>query len=551
MSVIRYIKEIFEEKNSEPVILPFLAKIFLFNAPGYKKSFFLVGSSGLVYSYILSLLYFSYSLIDFLFTTFFFLLSTFFYVFYLYLLFDNFYKKRAFLNGFLNQSMFFLTLLLFRYEFSFIFLGLIYSLNYYTICLVTGKQGLKALFSPWIYLFVALALFKLFLSYPLLESSFYFKISAILLFGFSSFFLIYLVERIFRLSYPYSPISFFSAYINREKVVLPEGVEILATFRKLIFRNKQSNKMSTTIGIPWLHPGPLANIGGGSLSRKTIEWLNSEEFGHGFFWHAPCSHEEDPTDPDVFRKLTKEGSKNYYSKISKLYKVEKNPFKVYGHRFGDKYLVFIEGDADDYDISIFRELEKKLDRKIIFVDSHQNSPLIRSTPLSSYEEKTDILRECVIDLVSKLENTDQYKFKSSSYVSDNYEYMVLALEVDDEKYLHITFDTDGLHREFRNKLWKIEKNLSFDHVSLITTDTHESFYSIFSQENIDISNLVRVSRKIMDRLEKSKIGLYERKEKTKVLGKHYYLIETSAKWMIYMFPFSIILQHLLLFSLFL
>lgn len=524
-------------------------KGILFQAPNYKYSILAVLGFSVLFALASTLFGFlgfnEGFLVNWFFSSLFFLIPVLVYGFLTSFVFEFFFKKRAFLLSFFNLVFLFVGLVFVEYfESFFLFsVGFAYSVNILALVGIDGRKGILPFVFPLMYFGFSFLMIH-FLSVFILSV---FHIAVFLGVGVGSLLLVYLVESIFQSIVPASAVELFSSFFNKEEMSLDFGAEI-KTLSQGLFFDKDGEKF--VISIPWLHPGPLRGIGGGSLGGSLIESLN-EDFGEGvggYFWHVPSSHEIDPCDPEIGSRVLEEcfsEEPDYCEKGTKVLENDDSSFKVFGQKFGGVYLVFLNVEGvDDFDNSIFREIRESTGKKIIFVDMHQLEPSRQGDVLSNGEEKAEKLREEIIKLLEDLDGEKQHGVKIGTEISSDRKTMALVEEVEDEKYLFLTMNRNGIPKNLRKKLEKLETS-EFNKVLFLTTDTHETikFLEKNNGANPILHNLIE---KAVKDLSKVKIGIVENElENVKVLSKKSYNFTTAVNYSVYIFPVLLVSLYLI------
>lgn len=459
---------------------------------------------------------------------------------------ENFYKRRAFLLAILNKTLIFFGIILSSLfqPFLLFLLGFSYTINVLSIAGISSRKNLIPLLFPLLY-FVPI------ISALHLGEFFTFTVPMIALFisvGAANLSLIHLADYLFQLNLQTSALDLFSSFMNNKEKKLDFGTEINAPVQTLKLKNESGDY---TISIPWLHPGPSKRMGGGSLSRSLTENLNKKEGEKGYFWHFPSSHEEDPCDPNIAYEILKENTSEiseYRSKATKLLKKSGESFEIFGQKFEDIYLIFLNlEEIDDFESEIFRNIRDYTDKKVIFVDMHHHEPSETGKILLREEEKAEKISQEIINLLEDLEKENEHSMKLGMDISESMDHMVLVLEVKDERYLFLTLDRNGIPAELDKKLETYREDLRFDETLLLTTDTHESFKFLDKNEEIDIPSSDLIT-KVLESVSEGEVGLHESTIKdVKVLGKKSYHFESTVVLTMHVLPILMALIHLIYF----
>ncbi len=520
----------------------------LFNSPKPRNSIVLVILLGFIFGFLLSsldiLVLHSNFLLSFLLSSFFFILPALVYALLTNYFIENFYKRRAFLLSLLNQFFVFVGILLFAYfePLLLFFLGFAFSINVLSVSGVSGRKGPVPLIYPLVYFtpLISVLHFMEIYSFTAFRSIAFFGVGVGILFS------IHLVEYFFRLNVQASALKIFTSFLNEEASSLSSGSEMDALIQTLRFRTENGENV---ISLPELHPGPLRFMGGGSMSSSLIKSLNEDSGKEkkGYFWHAPSSHEEDPCDPDTINRIFEKsisGEPEYKEKATKILRKENDSVEIYGQRFDDIYLIFLNvRKVDDYDTFIFHNIRQNTGKKIVFVDMHHHEPVEEGGILSGDEEEAEILSREVLELLDDLEEEEEYQMKLGMEVSEDRKFMALVEEVADEKYLFLTMDRNGIPRKLGEKLSDIEKGKRFDKTIFLTTDAHQSSEFLDNREEFQLPPADLIE-KASGKMEKSQVGLIEEElEDVKVLGKNSYFFEASVNFVLHLFPILLILVY--------
>lgn len=524
----------------------------IFKSPQPRNSVFAIVLLGLLFGFVLTefqvLVFHANSLLSLFLASIFFILPALFYGAVTNYFIENFFRRRAFLLSLLNEILLFVGLIPFAYSGSiFLFiLGFTLSTNVLAMAGVSGRKGLVPLLFPLLYFLPPLLTLHF-------SEIFYLTIFRGVLFfsvGAATLFSIHLLEYYFHLSVEASGLEIFTTFLNEDMSSLPWGIEIEPLVQTLRFKNQNEDYV---ISMPWLHPGPLRNIGGGSMSSSLIEGLNEgpDEKVKGYFWHVPSSHEDDPSDSETVQRVlesSQSGEPTYNEKVTKILKKSGDSFEVYGQRFDDNYLVFLNVEGvDDFETSIFRNIREQTGKKIAFIDMHHHEPIEEGSILLGEEKKAESLSEGIFDLLEDLENEEEYQISAGLEVSDDRDFSALVEEVSDESYLFLTMDRNGLPKKMKKRLKGIREENNFDRTIFMTTDSHKSSKFLEKEKDFNLPPSGLIDR-ASDRLQKTEMGLLEKKlENVRVLGKNASSFEASVSFALHLFPVFLILVYFFLF----
>lgn len=518
----------------------------LFHAPTPKRSSVLLFFLGFVYSFLavaLKIFYYRTTLLSWIISYTVFVLPAIVYAVISNKVVQNFYKRRSFLLSLLNQALLFFGLVLsfLSMKLLLFFVSFSYSINVLSLIGVSGDKGPKNLLYPLIYFAPVLYVLNYYgiFAFGPLRASFFFGL------GIAVFLSIYLADYYFRLGISdVSAVKIFSSFLNKELMSIVHGAEINTIHQNLVFN---IDGREYEIMLPWLHPGPVRYIGGGSVSTTLIDELNKE--GKGYFWHVPSCHKEDPANPQISDRILDQVSEEieYQNKATKLLKKESGSFKVYGQKFGEFYIVFVDAEGtDDFENTIFKRIKEERDEKIVFVDLHNHPPLTNDKILLEDEAGANKLQELIHTLLNDLNRKEKYDLKASFQISEEKKFMVLLEEISDETYLFITLDTNGISNRLKEKLNILARGNEFDETLILTTDAHQSIRFLSEEAKIESDKIEDSVKEALETLKSAEVGISEAELKNiQVLGNDSYHLQTSVNFVIHLFPMFLFFIYIL------
>jgi len=450
--------------------------------------------------------------------------------------------RRTFLTSAENMTIIFIGLYLSGFsEVIFLLLtGIMFSINVIGFAGINMRTDILPILVPLLY-------FGPVFSTLHFSESFIFPIYQIIPFlgiGIGSNILVYLNEKIFQTAVPVSPVELFSNFLNKEKMNLDLGVETDILLQRLLFKNGKK----LIFCLPWIHPGPLRNIGGGAITRDIIEGVNedSEDDTQGFFWHVPSFHDVDvcnySTSQDILDECSLE-EPEYLSKSTKILENDDSEFELHGQRIGDNYIIFlkIEG-ADDYETEIFQEIREKTGEKIAFVDTHQLQPNKQGALISKKEKIADEIQEKCTDFLEKLENAEAFEIEAGFGISEEKDMMTLVEEIGGEKFLIVGMDRNGIPDSLRKDLKKFEDD--YDKVISLTTDSHRTMEFLDSDEGLESPDF-ELAERAEENLEPVQVGLEESwLENVRVMGKDFHKFYMGVGYSMFYFSAMLVLLYL-------
>lgn len=264
------------------------------------------------------------------------------------------------------------------------------------------------------------------------------------------------------------------------------------------------------VAVPWVHPGPLEGFGGGQISSDVVDALNAGE-KQGFFFHVPSTHKSDPTDPEDYKKIVNavEEPKKVGS-ASKLVKKDYGEVRLYGRKLGGKKIVFLDtsdsdGNFDDYEVSVFRELIDPDETMVVDLHNHERKLTGEREEIWYSTEDAEMLREYFRDFVGILgaQETSEYSCGFETDL-DGTKIFSLVEEVDGQKTLLFGIEGNGKGDELERM--RQVRGDEFDEVLVFTTDTHRSIHELSREKQVEVERLRNVIDKAHEGLSEGSIG---------------------------------------------
>ncbi len=311
-----------------------------------------------------------------------------------------------------------------------------------------------------------------------------------------------------------SVLNLTSGLIQKREQELDLGYETVVDVQSVTVETSET----ATFVAPWIHPGPLEGFGGGRVTTKIIDRLNAD--GNGFFFHVPSTHKSDPADPADYAEILDAVEKpETTEEVSKLLKREYPDATFYGRRYGDRNIVYMDTEFDDYRVSIFKEF---LDlESVVLVDLH-NQRKDRSRKEVWYGSETARkLREQLTDFLMELEIQPLGEYAAGfSTDLDGRPITALVEEVDGQKTLVFGIEGNGICEEV--EAFKRQLAADFDDIVLFTTDTHGSVHDMTAENQLDPDRGRRVVKEAAERVETASAGINRSETRPiRLLGEDY------------------------------
>ena len=339
-----------------------------------------------------------------------------------------------------------------------------------------------------------------------------------------------------------SAFNLTSGLLQKKQQALDLGYESNPEVHTLQIENSDGK---ASIGIPWVHPGPLGAFGGGQLSTTMINRLNDDL--KGFFMHVPSNHEADMADPEDAEKLIDEIERpEMYGKASRLIEKSGELGRLYGRRFDGKKIIFMDLPGyDDYDISVVRDC---IDiESTTVVDLHNHVDEETSKVIWSGTAEAEKLRDFIKDFASELEAKELYDYRAGfeTDVSGEIPLFTLVEEVRNQRTLIYGIEGNGS----TEKLKQLNDELrdEFDKAVFFTTDTHASIHEMAKETHLDQALLRDTVSQAQEKVTSANIGLGMGQARgVKLLQSDYQGLIYSINIMIRLLPLTLISMYILL-----
>ena len=351
-----------------------------------------------------------------------------------------------------------------------------------------------------------------------------------------------------------SAFALTSGLLRNDRESLDLGVEARPSVETFVV----DNGSRLTVAAPWVHPGPLGGFGGGQLSGNLIDALNGDREGDagecgavaaaageaveadggtgaaadgsaGFFFHVPCTHKEDLSNPaDAERLLDAVADPERTDRASRLVTESYGEREGYadvrfrGRRIGDKQVIVLHGEGiDDYDTGVFmRDVDHD---EVLLIDQHrhdiQNGPDVE---IQYGSAEADRLKRAFDDFRDRLADADLADGYAAGFAVTRTEQDALAMveSVDGQEVLWVGVDTNGLTPDVRETADAYRD--AFDAVIPFSTDTHASIHELANMRESDIDAIERAVDRAVDDVAPATVGFESRRtEPVKLLKNDY------------------------------
>jgi|GEM_PF-1264095 len=331
----------------------------------------------------------------------------------------------------------------------------------------------------------------------------------------------------------FKELSNFLKGVRGEASSLQMGHKIDALLQFLVFR--KAGKENILVA-PWLHSGPLREVGGGSLSTKCINRLNYN-FSDSFIMHVPSNHELNPSgdvSSDILKAVKDEKRKFAPLEATQMLELEKDGLKITGQRINNTYLLFFSSPViDDYDVSVFAGLRDKFkSKRVIFIDSHPNLPLAECHNVEPFTRDSKLVEQMVEAILLELEGLEAYpaKIGASTKLDETMSLFSMVLETEKGKILYFIADANGFSPGEKRKIKRIAERLGAKKAIIATTDTHSlSLKSLIRRDDIPDAMIESVIKGALATSGADMAYCETTLKDARILGKTYYELLTTTR----------------------
>jgi putative membrane protein len=299
------------------------------------------------------------------------------------------------------------------------------------------------------------------------------------------------------------------------------------------FRTKRGIK--ALFIIPYLHPGPFGEVGGGRMTRIFTQTLEKESGGMAFIPHGIATHDLNPVSSDTIYDVAEQivggvGSLKWHEGASKSMRAQKGVSKILGQKFGDSIFMastFSPQATEDIDFSIGLAVINQLKKdhaNVIYADCHNCHQKGDHAILSGDPVVFDLLdATSVLSTKLKREKTSPVRMGVAKDAMADFSLeegvgptglRVAAVEAGRQRTAYVIFDANNMMAGLREDIIAAVKKEGFDEVEVMTTDSH-CVNSIRGVENplgmhIDKRTLVRraaaTAKKALEDIEGAEVG---------------------------------------------
>jgi putative membrane protein len=273
-----------------------------------------------------------------------------------------------------------------------------------------------------------------------------------------------------------------------EKILKSIGEKTSVLIGLISFKAK--NRIKTLLIVPYVHPGPFGEVGGGKLTRVLMERLE-----HGrriFIPHGAANHDLNPITTASLHLMADSIGKSlkdikYYKTASHSIRAQNADVKLIGQRFGNS--VFLASTlspeaTEDIDFSIGLAVMNQLKEydNVVYADCH-NCHRPGYHAIHSGNPIVFDLLDGVKQFESRMAEENDYRIKAGLGMDPLIEYSsidgigpmglrVLVIEANGQKTAYVLFDANNIVAGMRERIIAEIKKLGLDEVEVMTTDSH-------------------------------------------------------------------------------
>ena len=274
-----------------------------------------------------------------------------------------------------------------------------------------------------------------------------------------------------------------------EKVLKSIGEKADTIIGLISFKTKR--KIKTLMVVPYLHPGPFGEVGGGKLTKILTERL--EDGTRLFIPHGTATHDLNPITTASLHLVAREVEKNlkdmrYYSTATHAVRAQKGSAKLIGQRFGKTLFLastFSPKATEDIDfaigLAVINQLKPRYEN-VVYADAH-NCHLPGDHAIFSGDPVVFDLLDAVRLLDSKMKREKGRRIKLGMAIDPLDEYScvdgvgptglrTIVIETNGQKTAYVIFDANNIVAGLRESIIKELKKIGLNEVEVMTTDSH-------------------------------------------------------------------------------
>ncbi len=286
-------------------------------------------------------------------------------------------------------------------------------------------------------------------------------------------------------------LSYLILHINEDALTLEklfdkmgEYVDTVVSF--ISFKNDKGIK-SLFIS-PYVHPGPLGDIGGSNMPT-----ILANKFNHfTMVVHGPSTHDLNPVsvkEIDKIEACVKEGLKEmeYSSKATQFIRYSENKSKIGVQFFNEGMIIlstFAPEDSDDIECGVGLTMMTQSKsvcnvKDSIIVDCHNSFTPESGGVLPGNSEVFEL-----INLINQIKKNSEYDSIKVGVYSNPMEDLssnegvgqsgikIMVVEIGNQRTAYVLFDANNMEKGFRQEIIDAVKDLEIDEIEVMTTDTH-------------------------------------------------------------------------------
>jgi putative membrane protein len=258
-----------------------------------------------------------------------------------------------------------------------------------------------------------------------------------------------------------------------------------------LFSFRAKGKIKSLFIVPYVHPGPFGDVGGGKLTRVFMEKLENET--KLFIAHGTATHDLNPITTSSLDLMVQGIRKNlrdikYYKTATNSVRAQKGGAKLIGQKFGNSLFLastFSPNATEDIDFSIGLAVMNQIKPgygEVVYADCHNCHKHGDHSIFSGNPVMFDLL-DGVKLLDAKIKKERDYRVRLGMGIDPLKEYSnvdgvgpmglrVTVIETNGQKTAYVNFDANNIVAGLRERIIEELKKIGLDEVEVMTTDSH-------------------------------------------------------------------------------
>lgn len=259
----------------------------------------------------------------------------------------------------------------------------------------------------------------------------------------------------------------------------------------------------TSFVVPWFHPGLMSRIGGGRMSREITGAL--AEQGGGSYLKPPASHKSDPADPadiSTIHETAPTAPEAVAETATRLIELDRDGMTFRGRQYGEVQVIWFDSTAyDDVELPVY---DDEIDpATTVVIDCHATEPDVPRN-LKAGTIDAEWFREGLAEIREEIAAAPQHQYTAGfAEFSGEIPGFAFVEVVDKERSVVVGLDGNNVTQAYETLREELTER--FDHVLLLTTDTHASPFEIDALPPVSAAR--RAIDSATDAVEPARVGL--------------------------------------------